>query len=428
MSKKALEGIRVIDHGIIWAIPHCGMLLANMGAEVIKIEAIQRYDGIRGEVSPDTTRAVFLGYPDAELGERPWNRSPYYHSTNTSKLSLTVDITRPRGVEVYRELVEKSDVVLEGFAGGVMERLGLDYEDHRRWKPDIIMVSAPGFGAGGPWSHYRCWGTMVWHTSGMSMLTGYRGEGPIQVGNTYPDPTAGCHAAGCIMAALIHRKRTGKGQLLDLGQVEPAICFTAPYLMDYMMHKREPERMGNRHPYYAPHGVYACQGDDDWVTIAVTSDQEWQALCDAMERPELANDERFSDAMSRFQNQDELDGIIMEFTVPRKQYDVMDILQRAGIASAPVLRVEQVHDNPQLKDRGYYEEVTHPDAGTHLYRNVGYRMSETPGHILRHPPCLGEHNDYVLGTILGMSKEAIEDLEQEQIIGTTPLPGADGTD
>jgi benzylsuccinate CoA-transferase BbsF subunit len=329
-------------------------------------------------------------------------------------------------VNLYKELVKKSDVVLEGFAGGVMERIGLGYEVLKECNPGIIVVSAPGFGAGGPWTDYRCFGTIVWHMSGMSMLSGYPGEGPMQASNTYPDPTAGCHMAGCIIAALLHRRRTGKGQFLDVAQVEPGICFTGPYLLDYIMNGREPERMGNRHPSYAPHGCYPCQGEDNWVTIAVTSDREWEAFCNAIGRPELAKDEMFSDSLSRWQNQEELDRIIMEWTIPRDQYEVMYILQRVGVAAAPVLRVEQVHDNPQLKARGYYEMVTHPEVGTHLYRNVGYRMSETPGHILRHPPCLGEHNEYVLGTILGMSQEEIAELEREQIIGTVPLPGADG--
>jgi crotonobetainyl-CoA:carnitine CoA-transferase CaiB-like acyl-CoA transferase len=316
---------------------------------------------------------------------------------------------------------------MESFAGGVMERMGLGYEVLRQWNPSIIMASASGFGAGGPWTDYRCWGTVVWHMSGMAMLSGYAGEGPAQAANTFPDPTAGCHLAGCIVAALLYRKRTGKGQFFDVAQVEPTIGFTGPYLLDYIMNGRNAERTGNRHPSFAPHGVYACQGDDNWVTIAVTSDAEWEALCGAMGRPELAKDERFRDTLSRWRNQEELDGIIMEWTVVRDQYEVMYTLQRVGVAAAPVLKVDQIHDNPQHKARGYYEMVTHPDAGTHLYRNVGYRMSKTPGHILRHPPCLGEHNNYVLGTVLGTSAEEIAELEKQQIIGTTPLPGADGT-
>jgi len=262
--------------------------------------------------------------------------------------------------------------------------------------------------------------------SGLAMLGGYPGEGPMQAGNTYPDPTAGCHIAGCVLAALLYRQRTGKGQFLDVAQVEPALGFVGPFLIDYIVNGRTAERTGNRHPYHAPHGCYPCLGEDNWVTIAVTSDAEWEALCNTIGRPELIRDERFNDAVSRWQNQDELDPLIMEWTIPREQYEIMDILQKAGIAATPVLKVEQVHDNPQLKARGYYETVTHPDAGTHLYRNVGYRMSKTPGHILRPPPCLGEHNEYVLGTVLGMSREDIRTLGKEQIIGTIPLPGADG--
>jgi crotonobetainyl-CoA:carnitine CoA-transferase CaiB-like acyl-CoA transferase len=426
MTKKALEDIRILDLGVIWAVPHSGMLMANMGAEVIKIEAIQRMDATRGPIAPDPSRGVLLGLPGGVPGERPWNQGPYYHSTNTSKLSLTLDLSRPRGIEIFKELAKKSDIVLEGFAGGVMERMGLGYEVLKEVNPELIVVSAPGFGAGGPWSQYRCFGTVVWHVSAMSMLSGYPGGGPMQAGNTFPDPTVGCHIAGCVMAALIYRRRTGKGQFLDVAQVESTIGLTGPYLMDFIMNGRGPERVGNRHPVHAPHGCYPCEGEDNWVTIAVTTDQEWKALCSVMGNPELAEDQRFVDALNRRKNQDELDGIIMEWTVFQDQYDVMDSLQKAGLAAGAVLRVEQVHDNPQLKARGFYEEVDHPDTGTHLYRNVGYRMSKTPGHVLRHPPYLGEHNEYVLGTILGMSGEEIEALEADQLVGKVPLPGADG--
>ncbi len=426
MAKNALDNLRVLDLGIIWAVPHCGMLLANMGAEVIKIEAIQRMDPTRGPIAPDPSRGVLLGLPGGVPGERPWNQGPYLHSTNTSKLSLTLDLSRPEGIEIFKDLVKESDVVLEGFAGGVMDRMGLGYDVLKEVNPAIIMVSASGFGAGGPWTEYRCFGTNVWHVSAMSMLSGYPGEGPMQSGNTFPDPTAGTHIAGCVMAALLYRKRTGKGQLLDVAQVEPTIGLTGPYLMDFMMNGKEPERLGNRHPVHAPHGCYPCDGDDNWLTIAVTTDQEWKALCEVMGRPELAEDERFADVTGRLNNQDELDGTIMEWSLFQDQLEAMEALQKAGVAAAAVLRVEQVHDNPQLKARGFYEEVSHPDTGTYLHRNVGYRMSNTPGHILRHAPWLGEHNDYILGTILGMSREEIETLETGQLIGTIPLPGSDG--
>lgn len=426
MAKNALDNLRVLDLGIVWAVPHCGMLLANMGAEVIKIEAIQRMDPTRGPIAPDPSSGVLLGLPGGVPGERPWNQGPYFHSTNTSKLSLTLDLSRPEGIEIFKDLVKESDVVLEGFAGGVMDRMGLGYDVLKEVNPAIIMVSASGFGAGGPWTEYRCFGTNVWHVSAMSMLSGYPGEGPMQSGNTFPDPTAGTHIAGCVMAALLYRKRTGKGQFLDVAQVEPTIGLTGPYLMDFMMNGREPERLGNRHPVHAPHGCYPCDGDDNWLTIAVTSDQEWKALCEVMGRPELAEDERFADATGRLNNQDELDGTIMEWSLFQDQLEAMEALQKAGVAAAAVLRVEQVHDNPQLKARGFYEEVSHPDTGTYLLRNVGYRMSNTPGHILRHAPWLGEHNDYILGTILGLSREKIEALETDQLIGTIPLPGADG--
>ncbi len=432
MAKLALEGIRVIDHGVVWAVPHCGMLLANMGAEVIKVESIQYYDSIRGEIAPPLTAetalqlGIVLPYPEGEPGERPWERHPYFHSTNSSKMGLTLDLSRPKGREVYRQLVEKSDVVIEGFSHGTMEDLGITYEVLRSWKPDIIYASAPGYGTGGPESDYVAYGTNQWHMGGMAAVSGYPGEGPMQASNTYGDPLAGWHIAGFVLAALLHRRRTGKGQFIDVSQTEPSLCCLGEVILDYVMNDRTAERKGNRHPFHAPHGCYPCHGEDMWVTVAVTSDQEWNALCSAIGRPELATDERFGDSLSRWQNQDELDRLIADWTGTRERYEVMCLLQGVGVAATPVLGVDSIHDNPQHKARGYYEMVTHPYAGTHLYRNVGYRMSKTPGHIMRPPPCLGEHNDYILGTILGISQEEIAELEREQYIGTMPLPGADG--
>jgi len=526
MAKRALEGIRVLDLGAVWAIPHVGAVLANMGAEVIKVESIQFLDMVRGLINPFPVQAE--RYPGRVFGEHPWNRNTYFNDTNLGKLSITLDLTSEKGRGIFKRLLEKSDVVMENFRLGVMERFGLSYEVMREVNPGIIYVSAPGYGRGGPESEYVAFGANQWHAMGLANITGYPGEGPIQASINYGDPIASLHIVGLIMAALLYRKRTGRGQFIDVSQTEPGVCCIGEYILDYTMNGRLPQRVGNRHPWLAPQGCYRClptemyikvlvtseqewegfcramgmpdlakderfsdagrrwenraqldnivegwtselyahealspirregitayiatgPGDfskppqyrflaplgpyrckdmDRWIALTVTSEEEWGALCRLMGRPELEKDERFSDNSARYKNQEELNEIIEGWTSTRNHYDVFHALQRAGIPAGPVLAIPDILTEPQHRARGLYQPVSHPETATYLEPNFAWLMSETPRRLERPSPCLGEHNDYVYGVILGMSREEIEELEREKISGIIPLPGADGT-
>ena len=419
MARLPLEGIRVIDLGIAWAGPHCTQVLADMGAETIRIENPRRPD-TRGPAKPPPGAASRM-YPNKEPGERPWNRNAMFNERHRNKYSLTLDLSHVKGKEVFKELTKISDVVVENFAATVMNNLGLGYPVLRELNPKIVMISMSGHGATGPESEYRSYGSTLEMLSGSAMLTGYPDSPPLHSGNYYPDPAAGMLAAGLVVAALQHRRQTGQGLFIDLSQRELGTHLIGDAFMDYSMNKRLPPRIGNRHPSMAPHGCYRCKGEDMWIAISVGSDSEWRALCDIMGKPELAEDERFGDIVSRYNNQGEVDGIIEAWTVEQDHYEAMRVLQDAGIAAGAVLTAPELLADPHLNQRGFFEVVTHPEAGTFPLRGMIFNLSKTPGSIRKPAPCLGEHNEYVLGQLLGMSKEEISRLAEEEVITMVPL-------
>jgi len=255
----------------------------------------------------------------------------------------------------------------------------------------------------------------------MAYLTGYIGEEPmLESGLAYGDPLSGMNATFFIITAMHYRRKNGEGMHIDLSQVEGLIAFQSEAIMDYTMNGRVRERMGNRHPSMAPHGCYRCRGVDEWVVIAIPSDASWQRFCQAVGQPSWAEDERFADMLGRYQHQDELDKLIEGWTSKRDHYEAMRILQAADIPAGPVLDAKELVEEPHLNERGFFEMVTHPEAGTHPYIGMYARFSGTPGSIRMPAPCLGEHNQYVFGELLGLSPEEMAQLEQDKVIGTIP--------
>lgn len=417
MTRLPLEHIRAVVLTQAWAGALTTQLLGDMGAEVIQVETLRRSDPWRGGYG---RRDLHGTYPNNEPGEHPYNRSALFNAVNRNKLSVTLDLDTKEGKGLFLEMVRLADIVAENFSARVMKNFGLDYPVLRQVNPRIIMLSMPSFGCSGPYSAYAGNGGTTEPMSGMSSLFGYRGGPPMNAGIMHTDAIAGLMGLAALLIALHHRQRTGQGQFIDLSQQETAICFIGEQVMEYTVAGRVPSRCGNRDRWLAPHGNYRCRGEDAWVAIAVRSDEEWARLCAVMGRPEMAADPRFAKAADRRQHADELDQLVEEWTRERDAYTVMELLQREGIPSGPVLKALEVFDNPQLKARGFFEVVHHPEAGTHLLPGMPWKLSRTPGRIRRPAPCLGEHNREVLGGLLGLSPAQIESLIEKGITGSTP--------
>lgn len=434
MTKLPLNGVRAITITPIWAGPYAEMFLADWGAEIIRVESLQYCPlGTRG---PGPRQPKFIvdmvqGHYSAYLKEgyddvngRPWNRSCMFNQHGRNKLCCTMDLMRPKGREMFKRLIEVSDIFLESNMPHVMEALDLGYDVVKKWNPKIIMLSMPAFGQTGPNKYFRTIGPQLDSYIGGSYARGYTDRDVTSNGPVYhADEAAGMTAAFIMVMALHQRRRTGRGMFIDMAQVETAISQMGEIIMDYSMNSRIQGARGNRDPYGATQGCYRCRGEDRWVSITIRSDEEWEGFCRALGNPEWARDQRFSDALSRWQNHDELDRHIEEWTSSQDAFAVMHILQKEGVAAGPVEHPDDAYRDPQMKDRGFFEKVTHPECGTHLYPGLQWKMANTPNCIRRPPPRLGEDNEYVYKQVIGISDEEYAELEREGHIGMDFVPG-----
>jgi crotonobetainyl-CoA:carnitine CoA-transferase CaiB-like acyl-CoA transferase len=403
MNNGPLQGVRITEFTSAWAGPYATCLLALLGADVIKVESRRRLDHSRS--TSFSTGKDFSG-PD---------ESSVFNSLNLNKLGVNLNLSKPKGVEIAKKLVRVSDAVMENMRPGVMPRLGLGYEVLREVKQDIIYLSSSACGQTGPEREYVGYAPTFAALGGASFLTGYEDWPPSNFMGAI-DLRSATTSAFAMVAALCHHQRTGEGQYVDLSSQETIAVLVGDTLLDYIMNQRVPTRKGNRDEVMAPHNCYRCRGDDNWISIAVATDQEWHALCKAMERHDLVQDERFSDAYKRWNNQDELDQIINEWTKSQDYYGVMEKLQKAGVAAAPSLSSEGLFKDPHLKERDVFMQVEHPVIGKDWVIAPPWRLSATPAGIKRHAPLLGEHNDFIFHGLLGMSREEIKKLEEEQVI------------
>jgi len=397
-----LSGVRIIDFTRYAAGPQITLLLAHMGAEVIKIETMMDLDHFRRQEA-----AVVWGSARAS--------ADCFNSLNANKMSITLNLKTSRGVELAKRLVRICDVVVDNFKAGVMDRLGLGYPVLREIKPDIIMLSASSHGAIGPESSYIAYAVTMGALSGASEVTGYEG-GPPTILRSSADLRPGTAAAFAILAALNCRQDTGAGQFIDFSAREAISCGIGELIMDYTMNGRVRTRNGNRDDIMAPHNCYRCKGDDKWVSIAVGNNEEWKALCHAMDKPELATDERFADQFSRWKHQDQLDVLIEEWTIKHTHYEVMDILQKEGVAAVPAFNNEEVFNDPHCKDRECFVSVNHPEEGEMYVVSPPWKFSETPARVTSAAPLLGQHNEYVFGKLLGIPKDEISRLVAEKVL------------
>jgi len=398
MNKKVFEDLKVASFS--WALvgPLTLKFFADYGATVIRVETSLR---------PCVTRTS-APYKDGIPG---LNRSGYYNHFSANMMSLSLNMKNPMGLGVARDLIAWSDVVMENFTPGVMDRWGLGYEELRKIKPDIIMLRQNGFGTDGPYKNLAAFGMILAAIAGIPNYIGWPDGGPLPVGiGAYTDGISPRFASAALIAALDYRDRTGKGQLIDLAQFETSLYYMLPGLLDTAVNKREPVRNGNAVGYAAPHNVYACKGEERWCTIAVTDDTQWVALCEAMSRPELAIDPRFDSFEHRKENENALDAVIEEWTAEKTPEEVMAALQAAGIAAGVVENAADLYCDPQLRARGLLWPMEHPEMGKFTHLGSSMVLSKTPGQAASPSPCIGEHNEFILKKILGKTDVEFKEL------------------
>ncbi len=404
MARRPLEGIRVTDFTWAWAGPYCTLQMAHMGAEVIRIESEKR---------PCVTRLI-PPFADNEPGP---NRAGYFNQYSQGKKSLQLDLAKPEAADIVKKLITKSDIVVQNFSTGAIDRMGFGYETLKQLKPDIIMISICGYGQTGPERKYMGYGPASVPLAGISALTGYNGVGPAEVGISYGDPNAGIFGSFAAMAALARRHRTGEGAHVDLALWEALLVLMPEGIMDYTMNRSQPEREGNRDRWIAPHGCFKCAGDaEKWITIVCGSDPEWQALCEVMDQPELGTDKRFMDATSRKTNEDELDIIITDWTKGRDRWELTQLLQKAGVAAYPSMSNKDLADNEHLKERGYLVQKEHPEFGKRIHAGIPWQMSGSGCEVQAAAPQRGQHTNYVLGDVLGYAEEEIKGLRDGGVL------------
>ena len=405
-GKRMLEGYRALDltdeTGFL-----CGKILAELGMDVIKVE----------KPGGDPARMTGPFWHDQANPEK----SLYWFAYNSSKRGVTLDIQKEAGKQIFRALVRTADFVIESFAPGNLDRLGFGYSELRRIKEDIILTSITAFGQTGPYRDYRGGRLVNNALAGYTYLNGDPKREPLTGGGDQPAYQGGLNAYVGVMAALLMRQRTGRGQHIDLSQAESAVCLIGETALGYALNGKIPLRMGNRHPVHAPQGCYRCQGEDQWVAMAVSSEKEWEALCRVLEHPEWIKEERFSDPANRRKNQEELDELIEVWTGRQKHLEAMGRLQEAGVPAGAVLDAAELLADEHLRARGFFREINHPEVGPRKYCGLPIRFSEASMPSPRPAPCLGEHNEYVLGKLLGLSRDEITKLEEENIIGTRPI-------
>ena len=391
MSDLPLRGVRVADFTWAAAGPYSTLLLALMGAEVIKI----------------TSSRAQGGFP-AQRG------AAVFRYINYNKLSVTLDLTTPEGSGLARRLIEVSDLVMENYRPGTMDRFGLGYEELAKFKPDIVMVSSSSLGSDGPQSRYSGFAPIFATMGGLSHVTGYVDGVPTEYRVTI-DYTVGYAAAYAALVALYHQRMTGRGQYIDMASRDVVTCLIGEHILDAQLNGPDSDigaspRIGNRDHVMAPHGVYRCTGEDTWISIAVATEEEWRSLCEAMGRHEWLADERFSDALKRWVHQEELDKHLNAWTVAYTPFELMELLQAKGVAAVPSYSAGDAFSDPHLKERGFSQEVTELSGDSHRALTAPWLLDGHRPGARRHAPSAGEDNQPIFGELLGVPAQEIDRL------------------
>ena len=403
-----LNGYRVLDFGWVLAGAVPGMILADMGAEVIKVETRQRMDYMR------LGRPIIGDEPDPE-------QNPMFHNVNRGKRSIALNTTRPEAVDLARRLAGECDVVIENFSPGVMQRLGLDYDTLSRDNPRLVMASITSNGQNGPLRDLRAYAPSIGALSGLDSTMGYQpAEGdsgrPLGLKHAYADLCGALHAVFAIVSALLDRRLTGAGRYIDVSMLRATVATMSVGLMEYELAGRVLQTMGNYDPVMAPYGNYPCHGDDEWVSLAVRTEDEWRGLVEALGNPDWAAEPEFTSRYARLSHRRELDERLSEWTQGQSAWEATELLQSHGVAAFPVLDAEGRLFNPHFRERGLYSDIEHPALGSEPIFNLMWQMTRTPPRIQRHAPLLGEHNHEVFCGLLGLAEPELTRLEGEQVI------------
>ncbi len=403
MTRQALEGVKVAD--FCWALagPLGTKILADHGAEVIKIE---------GRTKRIDNQRVTAPFKDDIPGE---DRSSVFNPYNTGKRSIALNLSHPKGVELAKKLVAWADVVTDNFAGGAMDRMGLGYEELKKVNPSIIMLSTCVQGQTGPHAGLPGFGPHLAALSGLRTITGWPDRTPSDI-EVYTDFIT-CHfVVPTILAALLYRRRTGKGQYIDASQYEMALQFLAPLILDKFVNNRVAGRMGNRHPDAAPHSAYRCRGNDRWCAISVFTEDEWANFRKVIGNPAWANHDKFQSLAGRKDSEEELNSLVDSWTMGHTAEEVMELMQAAGVAAGVLKTVEDlIEHDPQLAHRHHYWKLDHPEIGEYVAPGPPFRLSKTPAEV-RRAPLLGEHNEYVLKELLKIPDEEVVELIVEETL------------
>jgi crotonobetainyl-CoA:carnitine CoA-transferase CaiB-like acyl-CoA transferase len=406
-GRLPLDGVRVVDLTMGWAGPTAARHLADLGAEVLKVEACQYPDWWRGT----DLRASYIAAHGHE-------KVLWFQLMNRNKLDVTLDLTHPDGAALLKRLVAEADVVLENYSSEVLGKLGLDYGVLSRVNASLIMLSMPAFGSGNAWSACRGYGSTLEQASGLPTVTGFPEDPPTMNQTAYGDPVGGFNAAAAVMAALLHRQATGEGQNIDLSQVECMIPFVAPELIAQSALGHTPGRLGNRHPLHVPHGCFRCRGEDRWVVVAITSDAAWHGCCAVLRRPDLAP----LTAAQRRAREAELEALLAAWTLSRDADEAMALLQQAGVAAGAVRTPMELDRDPHLLARGFWHRHDRAFIGPHRLSSAPFREGRDPYPIRRVAPTLGQDNEAILRGRLGLGTAELERLAAAGVIGTIPKP------
>ncbi|NVN88800.1 MAG: CoA transferase [Rhodopseudomonas sp.] len=407
-----LQGLRIIDLTMGWAGPSAVRQLGDLGAEAIKVESCQYPDWFRGT----DPRGPY--HP-----ERTYEKTYWFQTMNRNKSGITLDLTTDAGLSLLKRLLAEADAVIDNYAADVLPRLGLDVAAMHAINPRLVVVTMPAFGITGPWSGVRAYGSTLEQASGLPSVTGRDGDPPTMVHAALGDPVGGISAAAALMLGLMHQKATGEGQHIDLAQVECMLPMLAPSIIEQAATGMTSPRIGNRHPQFVPNGCFPCLGEDQWVTLAVQTDAQWQALCKVMHRPDLAADPRLAGANGRRADEDRIEVAVRHWTSSVRPDLAMVTLQDAGIAAGVARLPTDLPGDPHLMTIGHWQPVVRPFMGPHLLPSVSYREGDArlPYAIERLAPTLGEHNMEVLGGLLGLGQAEIAKLRDDGVIGNVAI-------